>query len=157
MVLLDEDYHDQIFSIMVSPVETARPTDLLEVALRRMVAKNIGCIVIVDRDKPVGIITERDISRNVAKSPETLKIAVDRIMSSPMIFLSPDAPINEAMETMLSYGIRRLPVVEEGKLVGIVSIRDLLHWTVKIANEPKILPEIKAILRKPIASRTQRV
>jgi len=58
------------------------------------------------------------------------------------------------METMLSYGIRRLPVIEEGKIVGIVTNRNLLHWTVQIANEPLIPAEIQEILRKPLASKT---
>ncbi len=153
-ILSDEDDLDHIKSIMTSPVQTAKPTDSLEFTLHRMVEKNIGCILIVDGDRPVGIVTERDISRNVARGPETLKATVDNVMSSPIIFLSPVAPIREAMETMLNYGIRRIPVVEEAKLVGIVSIRDLLHWTVKIANEPKILPEIREILGKPLASKT---
>jgi CBS domain-containing protein len=119
--LSDEDDAAHIESIMAGPVETSRSTDLLEFVLRKMVEKNIGCLVIVDKDKPVGIITERDISRCVLRSPEAFKSTVDRVMSSPVIFLSPVAPIGEALETMLSYGIRRLPIVENGKLVGIVT------------------------------------
>ena len=73
-------------------------------------------------------------------------------MSSPVIFLSPVAPISEAMETMLSNGIRRLPIVRDGKVVGIVTERDLLHWIVKIANEPRIPAEIQEILKHSLAS-----
>ena len=138
---------------MTGPVETSMSMDLLEFALRKMVEKNIGCLVIVDENKPVGIITERDISRCVLRSPEALKTSVGSVMSSPVIFLSPVAPIGEALETMLSYGIRRLPIVENGRLVGIVTDRDLLRYVVQIANEPKIPPEIKEILRKPLASK----
>jgi CBS domain-containing protein len=145
---------DYVESIMIRPVETAEPTDTSRLALQKMVDKNIGCLVIVNEQRPVGIVTERDILRNIAKDPNFLKSNVNGAMSSPVIYLSPVAPINEAMETMLSYSIRRLPVVENGRLVGIVTERDLLHWVIKIANEPKIPPEVQEILRKPLASRT---
>ena len=138
---------------MVSPVEIAKPTDLVEHALRKMVERNVGCILIVDNGRLLGIITERDISRGIIKSPENLKHPVHQMMSSPVIFLSPVAPISEAMETMLNYGIRRLPIVEDGKVVGIVTERDLLHWIVKIANEPKIPAEIQEILKHSLASK----
>jgi len=138
---------------MVSPVEIAKPTDLVEHALRKMVERNVGCILIVDNERLLGIITERDISRGIIKSPENLKHSVHQMMSSPVIFLSPVAPISEAMETMLSYGIRRLPIVKDGKVVGIVTERDLHHWIVKIANEPRIPAEIQEILKRSLASK----
>jgi len=138
---------------MVSPVEIAKPTDLVEQALRKMVEKNVGCILIVDNERLLGIVTERDISRSIIKDPGNLKQPIDRMMSSPVIFLSPVAPISEAMETMLSNGIRRLPIVRDGKVVGIVTERDLLHWIVKIANEPRIPAEIQEILKHSLASK----
>jgi len=138
---------------MVNPVEFVKPTDLVEHALRRMVECNVGCILIVENERLLGIITERDISRSIIKNPENLKHSVQRMMSSPVIFLSPIAPISEAMETMLNYGIRRLPIVKDGKVVGIVTERDLLHWIVKIANEPRIPAEIQEILKQSLASK----
>jgi CBS domain-containing protein len=139
---------------MIRPVETAKPTDTLMCVLEKMVEKNVGCLVIVDEQKPVGMITERDVLRNITRDAGLLKSNVGSVMSSPIIFLSPVAPISEAMETMLSYGIRRLPVVESGRLVGVVTERDILHWVIKIANEPKIPPEVQEILRKPLASKS---
>jgi len=144
---------DRLESIMVSPVEIAKPTDLVEQALRKMVEKNVGCILIVDNERLLGIVTERDISRSIIKDRGSLKHPIDRMMSSPVIFLSPVAPISEAMETMLSNGIRRLPIVKDGKVVGIVTERDLLHWIVKIANEPRIPAEIQEILKHSLASK----
>jgi len=138
---------------MVNPVEFVKPTDLVEHALRRMVENNVGCILIVENERLLGIITERDISRSIIKNPENLKHPVQRMMSSPVIFLSPIAPISEAMETMLNYGIRRLPIVRDGKVIGIVTERDLLHWIVKIANEPRIPAEIQEILKQSLASK----
>ena len=58
---------------MVSPLEMVKPTDLVEHALRKMVEKNVGCILIGDKEKLMGIITERDISRGIINDPENLK------------------------------------------------------------------------------------
>jgi CBS domain-containing protein len=138
---------------MVKPVESARSIDTLEEVLQKMVERNVGCLVILDQLKPVGIVTERDISRIIAKGPSLLKLVVGSVMSSPVIFLSPIAPIVEACVTMLSYGIRRLPIIEKGHLVGLVTERDLLHWVIKIGNEPRIPAEIQEILKKPLASK----
>jgi len=151
--VLSDDNLDRVESIMVNPVAIVKPTDLVDYALRRMVESNVGCILVVDNERLLGIITERDISRSVIKNPDNLKHPVHQMMSSPVIFLSPVAPISEAMETMLNYGIRRLPIVKDGKVVGIVTERDLLHWIVKIANEPRIPAEIQEILKHSLASK----
>jgi len=150
---LSDENVESIDSIMVSPVEFVESTDLVEYALRRMIERNVGCILITQSGRLVGIITERDISRSIIESPENLKQPTRQLMSSPVIFLSPVAPISEAMETMLNYGIRRLPVVKDGKVVGIVTERDLLRWVLKIANEPRIPAEIQEILKRPLTSK----
>ena len=137
---------DLVRSIMVSPVETVKQTDLLEYALKKIVKKNIGCVVVVRGKKPVGIITERDISRRVAKGSKALMIKVRQVMSGPLISVAPSTPIEKAVYLMLKHGIRRLPVVEKEKLVGLVSERDLLRWVLQVSYEPQIPIEIKQIL-----------
>lgn len=139
---------DFIRTIMVSPVETVKPTDRLEQALKKIVRKNIGCVVVVERNRPVGIVTERDISRNVAKSTKVLGTQIKRVMSSPLVVVTQDAPIDKAVYLMLKHGIRRLPVVEKGELIGLVSERDLLRWVLQISYEPRIPIEIKEILAR---------
>ena len=139
---------DFIRTIMVSPVETVKPTDRLEQALKKIVRKNIGCVVVVERNRPVGIVTERDISRNVAKSTKVLGTQIKRVMSSPLVVVTQDAPIDKAVYLMLKHGIRRLPVVEKGELIGVVSERDLLRWVLQISYEPRIPIEIKKILAR---------
>jgi CBS domain-containing protein len=131
---------------MVSPVETVKQTDLLEYALKKIVKKNIGCVVVVRGRKPVGIITERDISRRVAKGSKALMTKVRQVMSGPLISVAPSTPIEKAVYLMLKHGIRRLPVVEKEKLVGLVSERDLLRWVLQVSYEPQIPIEIKQIL-----------
>ena len=139
---------DFVESVMVTPVETMKPEGSLLYALRKLVRKNIGCVVVVERKEPVGIVTERDISRRVAKSTTVLMTQVKRLMSSPLITVSPRTPIQKALYLMLKHGIRRLPVVENGELVGLVSERDLLRWVLRVSYEPQIPIEIKQILAK---------
>jgi CBS domain-containing protein len=96
-------------------------------ALQLMAEKEVGALVVVDGPKPVGIISERDYARKVIllgrTSPTTL---VREIMTSHIVYTHPDQPIEECMAIITDKRIRHLPVMEEGKLVGIISIGDLV-------------------------------
>jgi CBS domain-containing protein len=114
----------KIKDIMTEDVESCTLLDnVYEVALK-MKELNVGAIPIVDQDKLVGMITDRDIVvRGVAeKHPGSTK--VEDIMSDHLITVSPDATSQEAAKLMAEHQIRRIPVVEEGKLIGIVSLGD---------------------------------
>jgi CBS domain-containing protein len=139
---------DFVESVMVSHVETVKPTALLEYVLKKIVKKNIGCVVVVEGRKPIGIITERDVSRKVAKSTRVLKSKVREVMSGSLITVTPRTPIDKAVYLMLKHGIRRLPVIEKEELVGLISERDLLRWVLRISYEPQIPIEIKRILAR---------
>lgn len=136
---------------MSKRVQTIKPESLLRDALKKMVKGNIGSVVVVEAKKPVGIITERDVLRSVAKGARTLRTPAGRAMSSPLISISSDTPNQEAIKTMLKHGIRRLPVVDRGKLVGIVTQRDLFKWVLRISYEPNPPPEIREILALPLS------
>jgi len=138
---------------MIPRVRTIKSKQLLKDALREMVKWNIGSVVVVKGGKPVGIVTERDISRNVAKGARTLKNQVKSVMSSPLIAVSPNEGIQSAMTIMLKNRVRRLPVIEKEKLVGILTERDILRWVLKLSHEPLIPKEIKQILEKPASSK----
>jgi CBS domain-containing protein len=115
---------EKIRDIMTDDVESCTLLDnVYEVALK-MKQLNVGAIPIVDQDKLVGMITDRDIVvRGVAeKHPGSTK--VEDIMSNNLITVTPDATSKEAAKLMAEHQIRRLPVVEEGKLIGIVSLGD---------------------------------
>jgi CBS domain-containing protein len=96
-------------------------------ALRLMAEKEVGALVVVDGPTPAGIISERDYARKVVllgrTSPNTL---VNEIMTSPVVFTHPDQPIEECMAIMTDKRIRHLPVMQESKLIGIISIGDLV-------------------------------
>jgi len=137
---------DVVESVMVSQVETVKPTALLQYVLKKIVKKNIGCVIVVEGRKPLGIITERDVSRKVAKNTKLLKTKVGQAMSAPLITVTPRTPIDKAVYLMLKHGIRRLPVIEKEELIGLITERDLLRWVLRISYEPKIPIEIKRIL-----------
>lgn len=114
----------KIREIMTDNVECCTLLDnVYEVAVK-MKELNVGAIPIVDKEKLVGMITDRDIViRGIAeKHPPSSK--VEDIMSSKLITISPDATSQEAVKIMAEHQIRRLPVVEGDKLVGIVSLGD---------------------------------
>ena len=92
----------------------------------------------------------------MAKRTNALKTQVRNVMSSPLITIAHSATNQEAMAAMLKHGIRQLPVVEKGKVVGIVSQRDLLRWVFRITyeKEPHITAEIREILERPPFSKT---
>ncbi len=142
---------DLVRSIMSRHVQTIKPEDLVTDALKKMVRANIGSVVVTESKKPVGIITERDLLRSVAKGARRLRSPAGRVMSSPVISISSDTPNQEAIKTMLKHGIRRLPIIDKGTLVGIVTERDLLKWVLRISYEPNPPPEIKEILALPLS------
>jgi CBS domain-containing protein len=144
---------DLIGSNMSTNVETVKPTESLKNALKRIVARNIGSIIVVEENEAVGIITERDISRRVARNNDALKRQVKNVMSRPLITVEPTESVQDAMALMLKHGVRRLPVVKQQKLVGIISQRDVLRWVLKVTYEPHIPPEVKEILEHPVQSR----
>ena len=101
-------------------------------AITLMVEANVGSLLVSDDEEIVGIITERDYLRRVTLEGRTDKeTAVRDIMSSPVYVVTPDTPIDECMALMTDRRIRHMPVVDEEKVVGVVSIGDLVKYTSK--------------------------
>ena len=100
-------------------------------ALKELEEKNIGSLVVLENGKLTGIFTERDYARKVIlrgrSSKETL---VGDIMSSPPLFVNPDNTLDECMQLMTDKFIRHLPVLENDELVGVISIGDIVKYTI---------------------------
>lgn len=106
---------------------TVPPSLSLLDAIRLLVAHNIGSVIVEDDNRVRGILTERDVLRQAAKSPEALsRIGVEEIMTREVVVGVPDDTLDYVMEIMTRNRIRHLPVVEDGWLVGIVSIGDVV-------------------------------
>ena len=96
-------------------------------ALKLMAEKDVGALVVLDGQRVVGIISERDYARKVIlRGRSSADTPVWQIMSSPVTTVSPDEDTERCMQLMTERRIRHLPVIEHGKMIGIVSIGDLV-------------------------------
>lgn len=110
---------------------SVKPTATVFYALEMMLEKNIGALLVIDNQKFLGIFTERDYARKVILKGKSSKEAmVQEIMSEHPITASPDMTIDECMKLMTSRYIRHLPVFNGEKLVGLVSIGDLVKYII---------------------------
>jgi CBS domain-containing protein len=114
--------------IMIEKVVTIEPNATAKKAAELMNMHGIGCVIVVDHEKPVGILTERDmLNRIVCESKPSKTTRVVSLMSKPLVTASPDMRAGDAAKLMFEHNIKKLPVVENGRLVGLVSLTDLLR------------------------------
>ncbi len=101
-------------------------------AVEQMVAANVGSLLVTDGGDIVGIVTERDYLRRVTLEGRTDRdTAVGEIMSAPLVVVNPDTSIDECMAVMTDRRIRHVPVAEDGEVVGVVSIGDVVKFKSK--------------------------
>jgi CBS domain-containing protein len=97
-----------------------------------MANKRIGAVLVMDGEKIAGIFSERDFARKVAKTKQIdLKMPIKELMTREVFVISPDETLDECMAVMSTTRIRHLPVVEEGKLVGLISIGDVVQFSIE--------------------------
>jgi CBS domain-containing protein len=107
---------------------TAKDTDTLSSVAQQMREKNVGAVVIVEGDKPVGMVTDRDIALALGAQGVSPQDPVDRVMTRPVRTIPDGAGIFAATQCMRDAGVRRLPIVDDkGRLTGIVSLDDLMR------------------------------
>lgn len=113
---------------MIENVVTIWPSSTAREAAELMNKHDIGCLVVLKKGTPMGIVTERDmIKRIVHSSLDPRKTLVKDIMSSPVVSATPDMRAGDAARLMVERNVKRLPVVEERQLVGLVSLTDLVR------------------------------
>ena len=108
-------------------VLTAPPEQTLEEAAQSMTERRVGAVVVTRGASVVGIVTERDVLRSVARGLVPWNTTLEECMTHDPISITPSTDTLEASHIMLEGGFRHLPVLEEGRLVGILSLRDLLR------------------------------
>ena len=129
----------KVKDVMVTDLVTIKAGVSVKKAVKVMNDFEIGCLIVVEKGQAVGIVTERDILKRVVvegRDPE--KTLVGEVMSKPLIVTSPETSLEEAIESMFKHKIKKLPVVEGGKLVGLVTFTDIA----------RIQPVMEKILRK---------
>ena len=112
---------------------TVQPTTKVLEALKLMSDKGVGALLVVDNRRLVGIVTERDYARKVILMARSSKTAtVSEIMSTNIFTVSPDQTIDECMELLTEKRVRHLPVMDEGRLMGLISIGDVVKTIISV-------------------------
>ncbi|MBS7647696.1 CBS domain-containing protein [Candidatus Bathyarchaeota archaeon] len=114
--------------VMVTDVVTIEPNVNVRKAVRVMNDFEIGCLIVVEAGRVVGILTERDVLKRVVdegRKPEETRVG--EVMSKPPITISPEASLETAIELMFKHKVKKLPVVEDYKLVGLITLTDLVR------------------------------
>jgi CBS domain-containing protein len=120
-------------------VWSVRPNDTIFDSLKVMADKEVGALLVMDGDKLVGIVTERDYARKVILEGKTSQnSSVSEIMTDQVLCVNPQQTIDECMALMTDKRARHLPVLENKQVVGIVSIGDLVKATI---NEQQVIIE----------------
>ena len=127
-------------------VYTIGPDDSVLDALKLLAEKSVGALPVVQNDQVVGIVSERDYARKlVLKGRSSAATPVREIMSAPVITVEPKKSLDYCMQQMTDRHLRHLPVVEDGKLLGLLSIGDLVKET--IAEQAGLIKQLEGYIR----------
>ncbi|MCH8160958.1 MAG: CBS domain-containing protein [Chloroflexi bacterium] len=118
---------ESILATKSSNVITVGPDQSLREAVNLLAEHNIGVLIVVDEPgRPVGIISERDIIREAARTEAALDQTVSRVMTEDLITASPEDDLETVLQTMTARRFRHLPIMDQDRLIGVISIGDLV-------------------------------
>jgi len=141
----------KVEDVMVRDVVTIDENSTVREAADVMNKFEIGCLIAVKKGKAVGIITERDLlKRVVAEARDVNKTKVKAVMSSPMVVVEPSMNLEEAVKLMFQMKIKKLPVVEEKRLVGLVSLTDIARF------QPQMIKILKQLAMRQAAPKSMK-
>jgi CBS domain-containing protein len=132
--------------VMSRRVRTMDKDSTVMEAAKRMGRDRIGCLVVTDGRKPTGIITEGDVSRSAARGMNLSKTRLSKL-ERKLVTIGPGARVEEAARLMSSTGVKKLPVVDGGKLVGIVTQTDIVSSSFDLVTSLKEM--VRARYRPP--------
>jgi CBS domain-containing protein len=135
--LLDEKGHD---------IQSVHPDESVYDAIQKLANANIGSLIVIEDDRPVGIFTERDYARSVVlKGKSSPTTPVRDIMTTRVVYAQPDQTVEECMAVMTDKHIRHLPVLDGEKLIGMISIGDLVKSI--IAEQKFTIEQLEHFIR----------
>ena len=136
---------------MVKEVMTIDENSTVKEAAEVMNKFEIGCLIAVRKGKAMGIITERDLlKRVVAEARDSTKTKVKDIMSSPLVVVEPSMDLEEAIRLMFKMKIKKLPVVNEKRLVGLVTLTDIARF------QPQMIKILKQLAMRQTAPKSMK-
>ena len=134
----------KVADVMNKGVQTTGPDGLVHDAAQKMNKYSIGSLVVVSGGKLAGIITERDILKRLASTDGDMrKTKVNEVMTKNVVMIEPDADLEEAIDAMNEYKIKKLPVVSQGKLIGIITASDVC------TAQPKMIAALADLMAVP--------
>jgi CBS domain-containing protein len=137
--------------IMTKQVVTLEANKTVFEAAELMAEKSLGALIVVIKGFPVGIITERDIVRRIVAKQSALDVKVSEVMTKTLITVDPDTSLREAARIMSANRIRRLPVLKDNKLVGIVVASDFVRNVGKKTTTEEILDALGRYPTGPVS------
>ncbi len=141
----------RVEDIMVKEVITIDEKSTVKEAVEVMNKFEIGCLIAVRKGKAMGIITERDLlKRVIADTKDSTKTKVKDIMSSPLVIVEPSMELEEAVKLMFQMKIKKLPVVDAKRLVGLISLTDIARF------QPHVIKILKQLSIKQAAPKSMR-
>ena len=127
--------------IMSDEVHTISPEMTVKQAAEAMSNKKIGSLIVIDDTKLRGIITERDIMiKVVSAGKDAGKMKIKDVMTKDVIYIEPTSDVDEAAQKMVDNGIKKLPVVSDNRLIGIITAMDI------VTAEPKITEQVSSLV-----------
>ncbi len=129
----------RVSEIMTNAAVTDQPDDTLSEAASTMWRQQTGSLLVIDGEDLVGILTERDVLKAVATGANLTDTRISEVMTKDLVTVGPQTSLREAAKVMADRWIRHLPVMGGGKLVGVVSQRDLAGVLAGALNEPERL------------------
>ena len=133
-MVIEESANLPAKEIMNPNVVSVGPNETLREISELMYKQKIGSVVVIDNDKAVGIITERDFATKIMIKPYFPDTKVSEVMSSPVIYVSPNQSVADIIDIMANREIRKVPVIDNGKIVGIVSGTEFLRLFVQTTD-----------------------
>jgi CBS domain-containing protein len=141
----------KVEDVMVREVITIDENSTIKEAAEVMNRFEIGCLIAIRKGKAIGIITERDLlKRVVAEAKNANKTKVKDVMSSPLVIVEPSTDLEEAVRLMFQMKIKKLPVVEEKRLVGLVSLTDMARF------QPQMIKILKQLAVRQAAPKSMK-
>lgn len=136
--------------VMTSPIVTVSRAKSVREAVQVMNREEVGSVIVTEDDNALGIVTERDVLRFIAGGGDDETTIVGEIMSSPLVVVKLGTVLEKAVKHMIKSDVKKLPVMEGGRLVGIVTLADVA------GVHPILMDKLKSLIEEDVAKRFQK-